>query len=187
MNTKFKGRMGVQESPIPMQALFNRNLNKVREDQDKSLVVKAPVTIYFDELRHQQQIQRGHSDTNKLRLLIEGEQEIKVDLSKKKDKKLFSALKRNSPTLGAPGQEIRRQTILLDPRLAQSVERKDSFAQKIMRESIKFSDDIEKKIYSALAMESSRYGKMMKDFFKETIEGQMDVNLGDIRKGESVV
>ena len=44
--------MGVQESPIPMQALFNRNLNKVRQDQDKSLVLKAPVTIYFDELRH---------------------------------------------------------------------------------------------------------------------------------------
>lgn len=73
MNTKFKGRMGVQESPIPMKALFNSNLNKVREDQDKSLIVKSPVKIYFDELRHQQSIQRGHSDTNKLRLIIDGE------------------------------------------------------------------------------------------------------------------
>ena len=56
-----------------------------------------------------------------------------------------------------------------------------------MDSSIKFTDDIEKKIYSALSMESSRYGKMMKDFFKETIDGSLDVNLGDIRKGESVV
>ncbi len=53
---------------------------------------------------------------------------------------------------------------------------------------MKFTDDIETKIFNALALENSRYGKIMKDYFKETVQGGLDnINLGDIRKGESVL
>lgn len=56
-----------------------------------------------------------------------------------------------------------------------------------MNTSLKFSDDIEKKIYSALLVDSSRYGKMMKDFFEETVKGNLEMNLGDISKGETAL
>ena len=77
MNTKFNGRMGVQESPIPMAALYNRKLNRLRKTEDTQKVIKSPVTIYFDELRHGS----PNAETKKLRLLVEGEADIAVDLS----------------------------------------------------------------------------------------------------------
>ena len=52
---------------------------------------------------------------------------------------------------------------------------------------MKFSDDIEKKIYSALLVDSSRYGKMMKDLFEETVKWNLEMNLGDILKEETAL
>ena len=68
------------------------------------MIIKSPVTLYFDELRHQEQyFKKKTAEADKLRLLVEGKGEITVDLSKKKDTKIFKALKLNSALLGRPG------------------------------------------------------------------------------------
>ncbi len=54
MNTKFNRRLEIQESAIPLQALFNSSLNRMRKEEDSKLIIKTPVTLYFDELRHQE-------------------------------------------------------------------------------------------------------------------------------------
>ncbi len=102
---------------------------------------------------------------------MEGKEDISVDLSKKKDSKIFKALVNNSATLGPPGQIIRKDTITQSTG-ERRVERKDSFVPRIMNNAKRISNDTVKTIYNTLARENSRYGKMAKEFFMDSLLGE---------------